>query len=71
VLGGARVFQEALPLATHLYLTEVQAEVEGDTKFTEVNFAKWELEKSSFHPQDERHAYSFYINEYKRKGGNI
>ena len=33
VIGGAQVYAEALPLCTHLYLTEVDRDVEGDTFF--------------------------------------
>ena len=33
IIGGARVYEEALPLADRLELTEVHREVEGDTFF--------------------------------------
>jgi len=33
VIGGAELFAEALPLADELLLTEIEAEVEGDTFF--------------------------------------
>jgi dihydrofolate reductase len=33
ICGGARLYQEALPLCSDLYLTLVQREVEGDTFF--------------------------------------
>lgn len=33
VIGGARLYAEALPLATKIYLTEVHREVEGDVRF--------------------------------------
>lgn len=35
ISGGARVFQEGFALADKLYITEIDAEVEGDTYFPE------------------------------------
>lgn len=35
VSGGARLFQEALPLVEKMYITEVDADVEGDVFFPE------------------------------------
>lgn len=37
VIGGHAMYREALPLADDLYLTEIEADVEGDT-----TFPKWE-----------------------------
>lgn len=34
VIGGAEIYRLALPLATKIYLTEVDRDVEGDTFFT-------------------------------------
>ena len=41
VIGGASIYEIALPRATHLYLTHVHAEVEGDTYFPEVDMTQW------------------------------
>ncbi len=35
VIGGNAMFREALPLADDLYLTEIEADVDGDTTFPE------------------------------------
>ena len=32
VIGGARLYDEALPLATEIYLTEIAEDFEGDTR---------------------------------------
>ncbi|MEQ6886826.1 dihydrofolate reductase [Salicola sp. Rm-C-2C1-2] len=42
VIGGAQIYAEALPMADRLYLTEVHAEVAGDTFFPEVDLSRWE-----------------------------
>jgi dihydrofolate reductase len=33
VIGGASLYQRALPLATEVYLTEIDEDIEGDTRF--------------------------------------
>ena len=41
VIGGARVFAEALPLALRLYLTEVMAAPLGDRWMPPIDFGEW------------------------------
>jgi dihydrofolate reductase len=41
VVGGAQVYEEALPLADRLELTWVDAEPEGDTTFPEIEWDEW------------------------------
>ena len=41
VIGGASLYEAALPLATRIYLTEVDLEVEGDTFFPELGQGRW------------------------------
>lgn len=35
ISGGARLYEEALPLVEKMYITEIDAEIEGDTYFPE------------------------------------
>lgn len=37
ISGGARLYEEALPLVEKMYVTEIELEVEGDTYFPEFN----------------------------------
>ena len=41
VIGGAELYRLALPMADHLYLTEIDAAFEGDAHFPEINAADW------------------------------
>jgi len=41
VIGGAAIYAEALPRADLLYLTEVHAEVAGDTYLPAIDKAQW------------------------------
>ncbi|WP_022975652.1 dihydrofolate reductase [Nevskia ramosa] len=59
VIGGAELYRQTLPLATRLELTEVLAEVEGDTLFPAIDAAQWQTIASEAHPADERHVHAF------------
>jgi len=41
IIGGARLYAEALPQATHLFLTEVDRDVEADTFFPTWDRLQW------------------------------
>ncbi|WP_043648355.1 dihydrofolate reductase [Chitinilyticum litopenaei] len=47
VIGGGDIYRQALPLAQELFLTEVDAEPEGDTWFPEVDPLRWRLQARS------------------------
>lgn len=49
VIGGAEIYKTALPNADRLYLTRVDAEIDGDAFFPEVDEATWvEVDRESF-----------------------
>lgn len=41
VLGGAEIYRQALPLVTRMYLTEIDAEHAGDTRFPDFDRSQW------------------------------
>ena len=61
VIGGTSIFREALPIADRIHLTEVEADVEGDTFFPEFDRGEWIEQEVERHPADERHEYPFRI----------
>ena len=65
VIGGGEVYKLALPYATTLELTRVQARFQADTFFPEIDLKVWQLVRQDFHPKDERHPYDFYFETYK------
>jgi len=42
VIGGAQLYRQALPLASRLYLTEIEQDFDGDVFFPEVPPQDWE-----------------------------
>ncbi len=60
VVGGGEVYVLALPYATGLRLTLVEAEVDGaDTWFPRFDEAAWTEVAREHHEADERHAHAF------------
>ncbi len=43
IIGGADIYQQALPLTTTLYYTRVLFEAEGDAHFIDVDWSQWQL----------------------------
>ena len=66
VIGGGEIYRQTISLATTLELTRVQAHIEADTFFPEIDLTQWELIERVFHPKDERHAYDFYFETYNK-----
>ncbi|MCB0494289.1 MAG: dihydrofolate reductase [Cyclobacteriaceae bacterium] len=67
VIGGAQIYKQSLERADYLYLTEINAEIEGDTYFPEIDPSEWTEISRKPHDIDERHRYSFDFVIYKRK----
>ncbi len=64
IIGGGSIYQSSLPMASRLYLTYIQADIEGDTCFPEFGIEWYETYREEY-PQDEKNAYdmSFVILE--------
>ena len=67
VIGGTSLFKETLPLADTIHLTEVLAEVEGDTYFPSFDRGQWNETEVLRQPADSRHAYPFRIARLERR----
>jgi dihydrofolate reductase len=67
IFGGSRVFEDFLPRADRIYLTEVDADVGGDTFFPPLDPGDWEVVEAVEHPADERHPYDFSFLTLDRK----
>jgi dihydrofolate reductase len=66
VIGGAEIFQEALPLADRVYLTTVEADVPGDTFMPEFDGSAWRETSSRSFPADERNRYPYTLAVHER-----
>jgi dihydrofolate reductase len=66
VIGGAQIYSLALPVADRLYITEIDAIIEGDTYFPEFDRSIWKETLRRHHASDEKHQYSFDFVVYER-----
>lgn len=57
LIGGGELFKQYLPKADKLYLTQIQAEIEGDTFFPEINLDEWHIEFEEYREKDENNPY--------------
>ena len=67
IIGGARLYAEALAYADFLHLTKVAAEVEGDAFFPEVDWSDWVLQEE-VRSIDETAGLGLAFCTYSRKG---
>lgn len=66
VIGGAAVFEAAWPKARRLYITEVQAEVEGDVMFPVFDESAWREVSREAHPAGPEDQYPFVFRVLER-----
>lgn len=67
VIGGAQIYRLALAQADRLYLTEIQANIDGDVFFPEVDAREWTETKRVHHKADTRHLFPFDFVLYERR----
>jgi len=65
VIGGASLFELALTRARRLYLTEVDAEPEGDVRLSPIDESRWREVRREDHPASEQdeHPFTFRVLE--------
>jgi dihydrofolate reductase len=59
VIGGEQIYRMTLPAADRLYLTQVDAEVEGDAFFPAVDFSQWKQVNELLPELTDTHPYRF------------
>lgn len=61
VIGGAAIYQTAMPFITRAYVTEIDADIEGDTVFPALNAQDWQETSRECHAPCEKnpHPYCF------------
>jgi dihydrofolate reductase len=66
VIGGAALFDLALPRAKRLYLTEVEADVDGDVYFPPFDEGGWREVRREAYPAGEADQYPFTFRQLER-----
>ena len=59
IIGGAEIYKEFLPLAQKLYITEIHADIAGDTTFPQYSNEDWQEIFREHHDADDRNPYPY------------
>lgn len=68
ILGGASIYEQALPIAARMYLTLVRASIDGDVRFPEFERGEWKEVSRVERSSDARNAYDLSFVELVRQG---
>ncbi len=63
VIGGARLFEAALPLASGLVMTEIKRDYAGDTRFPEYDRSQWRESQREPHTAADGTRFDFVLYE--------
>lgn len=66
VIGGARVYAQAMPLATRLVLTHVESDIDGDAYFPAIDAAVWQAVSEELHDADAENPHACRFVTYVR-----
>ena len=64
IIGGAQLYETALPMSDRLYLTQISTKIAGDTFFPEMDWTQWRLIERSATQSSE--GVSFFFAVYDR-----
>ncbi len=66
IIGGGKIFEEAMPLLDRLYMTRVHTTVpDADTFFPDIDHSHWKLVWEEKHEADEMHKYAFTFQRFE------
>ncbi len=66
IIGGAEIYNQAMPFASTIYLTKVHQDYEADTFFPEINPSKWKEIDPITYPEDEKNNVAYTFSTLKR-----
>ncbi len=66
VIGGGAIYQHCLPAAQRLYITHIDADIDGDTYFPDYDLKVWKKTVSEHRPSDEKNKYSLDFTVYEK-----
>ncbi len=66
LIGGAQLYETLLPLCDRLYVTRVDAEVDGDAVFPEIQPAEWTLTNEQTLEKSAKDEFSFQVAVFDR-----
>lgn len=68
IIGGGKVYEQALALVDKIYLTKVKTNLVADTFFPKINEAEWDLVELLPFKKNEKNEYDFDFMVLNKKG---
>lgn len=67
VIGGAKIYELMMDKATHMILTKINSNFEGDTYFPKIDWEQWRVQRKTNNPiSDENPEFSFDFVFYEK-----
>lgn len=66
VIGGGEIFKEAMAVADKLFMTRVDADLEGDAFFPVIDTTQWQIVSEDSRTPDAKHAYAYHFQLWKK-----
>jgi len=67
VIGGGEIYEQILPFADRIYLTEVNSISDCDTFFPVIDLDEWEVESTVYHAADDKNQFDHTFQLLNRK----
>jgi len=67
IIGGGEIYRLTAPLWDKLYVTEVNAEIDGDIYFPEIDKQEWKLVSQDDHKKDLKNEFNYSFLIYEKK----
>ncbi len=67
IIGGGEIYQQALPFANRIYLTEIEADIEGDVFFPALDEEKWQRQAKGSISRNDKNDYDAKLSILTRK----
>lgn len=68
VIGGEQIFKLFLPYADRLYVTQIEADFEGDAFFPKVGYDEWVVVERESHEPDKKNKYRYTFMVLEKRG---
>jgi dihydrofolate reductase len=66
LVGGGEMYKEALPIASKMHVTRIDALIDGDTKFPEIDESIWQCKSRVNRSADEKNPYDLVFETWER-----
>ncbi len=67
IIGGGQIYNQSADYWDKIYITQIDADIQGDVYFSDVNFEDWKLISQECHKKSEVNEYDFCFEVYERR----